>query len=513
MSRYRIPGLVWLRTLGFRSQLGSSPSPSPQAAPRSPYSLRRRLLVTTLGSSIVCWLISLAVIVSVAWHETSEVFDDALEEGARLTTQLGASLQRDGNLSDDEVSVDHARHRVRLAYQLISDDGRILRRAERAPKQPFVAKPDEDEDFYNAWVDGKLWRVHVRRAEDQGFSVQIGQRWDDRSELLSEMAENLVWPALGLLVLLGLLNWFAIRRLLQPLERIAQHIQTKSPDDLSPVPDAGQARELRSIILSLNAVFGRLGEAMHAERRFTADAAHELRTPLAALRMKIQLMQRMHGKAAGAGAAIGAADGLASTQTQAALQVLRDDVDRTTSLVENLLALARLDPQQPQTLDRQDVDMQALVDEVVQACGPAVRAKAMVLETAVLQTTVHMPAIRGNRPLLASALRNLVDNAVRYGASGGRVRIEVDMLAQRLRIAVRDDGPGVSQADRARLTQRFFRVLGSGETGSGLGLSIVARIVALHGGELSFGDGLDGRGLSVRMDLDMNQVGSGNDAA
>ena len=123
-----------------------------------------------------------------------------------------------------------------------------------------------------------------------------------------------------------------------------------------------------------------------------------------------------------------------------------------------------------------------------------------------METAVNAPAdapdIRANRPLLASALRNLVDNAVRYGASGGRVRIEVDMLAQRLRIAVRDDGPGVSQADRARLTQRFFRVLGSDETGSGLGLSIVARIVALHGGELSFDDGLDGRGLSVRMDLD-----------
>jgi len=503
MSRYRVPGFAWLRALGVRPKSGSGPElgSGSQAAPRSSYSLRRRLLVTTLGSSIVCWLVSLAVIVSVAWHETSEVFDDALEEGARLTTQLGASLQRDGNLSDDEVSVDHARHRVRLAYQLISEDGRILRRAERAPKQPFVAKPDEDEDFYNAWADGKLWRVHVRRAKDQGFSVQIGQRWDDRSELLSEMAENLVWPALGLLVLLGLLNWFAIRRLLQPLERIAEHIQTKSPDDLSPVPDAGQARELQSIILSLNAVFGRLGDAMHAERRFTADAAHELRTPLAALRMKIQLMQRMYGKAAETSAATGAAPGLASDaasiQMQGALQVLRDDVDRTTSLVENLLALARLDPQQPQTLDRQDVDMQALVDEVVQACGPAARAKTMVLETAV-----HASGIRANRPLLASALRNLVDNAVRYGASGGRVRIEVDMLAQRLRIAVRDDGPGVLQPDRARLTQRFFRVLGSDETGSGLGLSIVARIVALHGGELSFDDGLDGHGLSVCMDLD-----------
>ncbi|QEI09486.1 HAMP domain-containing protein [Pigmentiphaga aceris] len=460
--------------------------------------MRRRLLLTTLGSSVVCWLVSLAVVVSVAWHETSDVFDDALEEGARLAIQLGDSLQRDGRLADDDTAVDPSRHRVRLAYQLISNEGAMLRRADRAPRLPFVAKPDEDEDFHNVWADGKLWRVYVRQSEDRGFAVQIGQRWDDRSELLSEMAENLVWPALGLLLLLGLLNWFAIRSLLQPLERIAQHIKTKSPDDLSAVPDAGQARELQSIILSLNAVFGRLAEAMHAERRFTADAAHELRTPLAALRMKIQLMQRMYrGPVDAAGNPVGDA---APDSMKTALQVLRDDVDRSTSLVENLLALARLDPQQPQTLDKQDVDLQSLMDEVVQVCTPAAQAKTMMLNVA-LPTTSNALTIRANRPLLASALRNLVDNAVRYGATGGRVRIEVETRAHRLRIAVRDNGPGVSKEDRVRLTQRFFRVLGSGETGSGLGLSIVARIVVLHGGELSFDDGLDGRGLSVRVDL------------
>lgn len=460
-------------------------APSGSPAGRS---LRRRLLVTTLGSSVVCWLVSLAIIVSVAWHETSDVFDDALEEGARLAIELGATLQRDGRLADDDIAVDHARHRVRLAYQLVADDGTLLRRAQRAPDKPFVARPDEDEDFVNAWADGRLWRVHVRRSEDHGFSVQIGQRWDDRSDLLWEMAENLVWPALGLLLMLGLLNWVTIRRLLQPLERIAAHIETKSPDDLSAVPDAGQARELQSIIQSLNTVFGRLDDALHAERRFTADAAHELRTPLAALRMKIQLMQRTRG---------------ADVSLKHELQVLRDDVDRSTALVESLLALARLDPQQPQALPRQAVDLHTLVDELLHACRPDAQARGMTLES-----RVDVATMTANRPLIASALRNLVDNALRYGAAGGRVRVDVTLEpaghttareVKRVRIVVRDDGPGVSPQDRDRLTQRFFRVLGSTEAGSGLGLSIVARVVALHDGELRFDEGLDGRGLSALM--------------
>jgi two-component system sensor histidine kinase QseC len=485
MTRRRFHGVAWLRDRWRRVAAASRRDRSaPQAASRA-HSLRRRLLVTTLGSSVACWLVSLAVIVSVAWHETSDVFDDALEEGARLALQLGATLQRDGRLADDEIPVDHARHRVRLAYQLVAPDGTVLRRAERAPQTAFVATPDEDEDFFNVWSDGRLWRVHVRRSDDRGFAVQIGQRWDDRSDLLWEMAENLVWPALGLLLLLGVLNWVAIRRLLQPLERMAAHIETKSPGDLSPVSGAGQARELQAVVHALNTVLGRLDEALHAERRFTADAAHELRTPLAALRMKIQLMQRMR-----------AADRALKDE----LQVLRDDVDRSTALVENLLALARMDPQQPQALDRQQVDLQPVIDELLQACGPAAQAKDIVLECRVEVVSVSVV-----RPLLLTALRNLVDNAVRYGEPGGSVRIEVDRAPPSkagppcVRIAVRDDGPGVSAADRDRLTQRFFRVLGSNETGSGLGLSIVARVVALHGGELRFDDGLDGRGLSAEM--------------
>ncbi len=442
-------------------------------------SLRGRLLLTTLGASVLCWLVSLSIVVGVAWYETSEVFDDAMEEAGRLTLQLGEAADVD---DDDEVAViDRGRHRVELVYQLLNDDGDVLRRAEDAPRRPFVRKYDQDDDsFHNVSVQGESWRVYVRHDEDLGLAVQIGQRWDDRTELLHDIAENLAWPMLVLLLLLTVFIWLAIRHLLRPLEGLASHVAAKSPDDLSAVPMAGQARELGPLVRALNTVFLRLTEAMQAERRFTADAAHELRTPLAGLRMRIQLMQRQRGDV--------------DPALSADLRTLREDVDRSTSLVENLLALARLDPRQPGSLETESVALQAVLDDARR--GSAVAAQAAGID---IEVDCAVDAVEVHAELMTVAVRNLIDNAVRYGTQGGRVQVQARREGGEVVVAVRDDGPGVPASERARLGQRFFRVLGSGQPGSGLGLSIVSRIVALHGGTLSFGDGLNGRGLSAVM--------------
>lgn len=456
------------------------------------YSLRRRLIATTLGSSVVCWLASLAIIVGVAWNETSDVFDDALEEGAHLVAAFATGLDpTDASTAGALAAVQGRGDGVRLYYQVVDRQGRVLRRSRDVPDRPFVApaRVDGDDETSTVRHGQRLWRVHVLHVEAHGLYVQVAQPLEARTELLEEMAEDLVWPGLVLLVLLAAVNWLAIRRQLRPLERIAGDIGRKSPSDLAAMPDAGQADELRPIVQSFNSVLARLGEALQSERRFTADAAHELRTPLAALRMKIQLMQRSHA------ASLDAAQ-------QRDLTALRADVDRCTSLVENLLVLARLDPQQPGSLACEAVALPALVDAVLVDVAPAARAKGVRLQSEVLADVAWAHA-----ELLRSALRNLADNAVRYGAEGGQVRIEVRQLpavpgaAPAVQIAVRDDGPGVAAADLRQLTRRFFRVLGNAGQGSGLGLSIVERIVGLHGGQLRFRDGLEGRGLAVVMVL------------
>ena len=455
------------------------------------YSLRKRLIAAILGVSVFIWMVSLGVIVTVAWYETSDVFDDALKEGARLALVLGASMQSQGALAGTLPREASEPTKLRIYYQIVSDDGRMLQRAERAPAKAFSADLKASKRYLNVWVDGELWRVYVLRAKGQNFQVQIGQQWEKRSEVLGEMAQNLAWPALFLLALLGTFCWLAIRKLLAPIEVTAQRIAAKSAQDLSAVSVVQEPRELQPIVLAFNGVLARLDRALQGERRFTADAAHELRTPLAALRMRIQLMQRQQGEIA-----VGAAGHpgiVGTTGVISGLGVLRNEVDRCTALVESLLMLARLDPQQPDLLVKETVDLPAEFAALA-ASTPNGQGGRLALDCQVA-------TLQAQPVLLRSALRNLVDNALRYGAAGGRVTVEAVPFAGGVRIAVRDDGPGVSPEERARLTERFFRVLGSGQTGSGLGLSIVEKIAVLHGATLQFGTGLDGTGLGVTLDF------------
>jgi two-component system sensor histidine kinase QseC len=448
------------------------------------YSLRKRLIAAILGISVFIWMVSLSIIVTVAWRETSDVFDDALKEGARLALVLGANLQSQGALTGAQPREGGEPTKLKIYYQIVADDGRVLQRAERAPSRPFSDQLTASNRYLNVWVDGDLWRVYVLRVPDQPFQVQIGQEWDERTEMLDEMAKNLAWPALLLLCVLGVFCWWAIRKLLAPIDLTAQRIAAKSAQDLSAVSVQREPQELQPIVLAFNGVLARLHRALQGERRFTADAAHELRTPLAALRMRIQLMQRQQAEAP--------QNRLGTVHLAGGLQVLRNEVDRCTALVESLLLLARLDPQQPDQLVKETVDLEAEFSAVVAATNhPSQR----------LEVDCQVIAVQAQPVLLRSALRNLVDNALRYGAPNGRVRLEAFSVGDSVRLAVRDDGPGVSAADRARLTERFFRVLGSGQTGSGLGLSIVEKIAALHGARLQFEAGIDGAGLGVILDF------------
>ncbi|KTT22992.1 sensor histidine kinase [Pseudacidovorax intermedius] len=443
------------------------------------WSLRRRLLATVAGASIAAWLVGLALVIQVAWHSASETFDDALKESARLVLRLGREpgAAAAGGRRGDAL-------RLRIYYQLVSPEGRVLQRGEDAPSRPFVDPRAEDDEHHDVRADGRRWRVFVLRDPATGLQAQVGQPWKERLELLEDIAERLAWPALGLLLLLVGGCWIAIRRLLRPLELAAAGIAAKSPQDLSPVPADGMPRELRPILAALDGLMARLSVALEGERRFTSDAAHELRTPLAALRNRVQLLARQgHLPAEDA-------------------RQLRADVDRSTQLVESLLALARLDP--AQGLEAMEaVALAPLVDEALAHAQAGVADRnGSSAPPASVDTDLAVATLAGHPALLATLVRNLIDNARRYGGPGVRVRVDSRPLpGGGTRLAVRDDGPGVPPAQRRRLGERFFRVLGSGQPGNGLGLSIVARIAALHGARLHFEDGLDGRGLSAVLDF------------
>ena len=442
----------------------------------APWSLRRRLLAAIVAASTVLWLASLGIVTVIAWQETNEVFDDALEESGYMIMAATTDWNERGLLPQGGASSAHGR-KVDMQYQIVVD-GRVIGRTGDAPTRPYVSNFDDDHGFAETLAGGERWRVFVVRDEARNFEVQVGQQLDKRFDILEELADSLWLPVLGFLLLLALVCWILTGRVLKPLRQTAASIAAKTPSDLTLVDTAGQAREVLPIVQSLNGVLGRLDAALQAERRFTADAAHELRTPLAGLHMHVQLLQRQH-------------PALASP-----FQKLRQDITRSTALVDSLLTLARLDPLAREQLVRQPVPLAPLFERVagMHAQEAAARGIALALRCGVAE-------VQADPQLLEIVLRNLVDNALRYCPDGSRIEIEAVPHAGGVRIAVRDDGPGVDAESRQRLTERFFRVLGQGQQGSGLGLSIVKRIADLHGIGLAFGPGIEGCGLGVTLDV------------
>ncbi|WP_313706154.1 ATP-binding protein [Massilia sp.] len=445
-------------------------------APPPPPSLRRRLLLAIVSASVVLWLASLGIVTAIAWQETNEVFDDALEEAGYLILAATTDWHERGLPPRPGAGGAPAR-KVDMQYQVVSG-GRVIQRTGEAPLDPFVRGFHDDDGFAEPRVDGERWRVFVVRDAARGIEVQVGQQLDQRFDILEELAESLWLPVLGILAVLALSCWLLIGRVLRPLRRTASMIAAKTPDDLAQVPLAGQPRELLPIVQALNGVLARLDAALQAERRFTADAAHELRTPLAGLHMHVQLLGRQHPELA------------------APFRKLRQDIARSTALVDSLLTLARLDPLAREQLQVQPVALAPLFEQVLAAHTPDAQRRGIALSL-----RCDLESVEADPRMLEIALRNLLDNALRYCPDGSRIEIAALHHADRSRISVRDDGPGVDEASRARLSERFFRVLGQGQPGSGLGLSIVRRIAELHGIELGFGAGLDGRGLGVTLDF------------
>ncbi|MGF6275202.1 two-component system sensor histidine kinase QseC [Massilia sp. UYP11] len=442
----------------------------------APWSLRRRLLAVIVAASTVLWLASLGIVTVIAWQETNEVFDDALEESGYMIMAATTDWNERGLLPQAGAGGGHGR-KVDMQYQIVVD-GRVIQRTGDAPPRPFVVDFDGDHGFGEALANGERWRVFVVRDGARQFEVQVGQQVDKRYDILEELADSLWLPVLGFLLLLALVCWVLTGRVLKPLRRTAASIAAKTPDDLAQVPTAGQAREVLPIVQALNGVLGRLDAALQAERRFTADAAHELRTPLAGLHMHVQLLQRQHPALA------------------APFQKLRQDIARVTALVDSLLTLARLDPLAREQLVRQPVALAPLIERAA-----AMHAQEAAAHGIVLSPRCEVQELQADPQMLEIVLRNLIDNALRYCPDGSRIEIAAMEHAGHARIVVRDDGPGVDAQSRQRLTERFFRVLGQGQQGSGLGLSIVQRIADLHGIALAFGPGIDGRGLGVTLDL------------
>ncbi len=430
-------------------------------------SIRRRLLVTLLSITSVVWLITALQSYNETRHEIEELFDAQLAQSARtLLTVAGHEIEElDGipttahiHFLPKDLSENSGHdYEHKLAYQLwIQPQNKLVLRSFSAPES---ALSKIDNGYSTEMINQQPWRIFSLHDPHSGYQVKVGESLAIRQELSDEITLRMAIPMFIALPLLALLIFFGIGRGLQPLQRLAKSVARREPGHLGKVSDDDTPREIEPVVTALNQLFERVEKSMESERRFTADAAHELRTPLAALKMQAQVALRSQDE---------------SEHNRALAQVVHG-VERSTRLVEQLLTLARIDPETAQR-EFSPVALRPVAEEILATLEPAARAKAITLD---LQCAGN-PTISGQSESIAVALRNLTDNAIRYTPQGGSVAITIEEKDGSVELRVADSGPGIPEAEREAIFNRFYRLAGQEREGSGLGLSIVQRIVELH---------------------------------
>lgn len=440
---------------------------------RGPRSIQGRLLALLLAGVAAVWIAAASFTWFDVRHELGELLDAHLAQAAALlVVQQVEELEHDDDRTLDAPSLH--RYAPRAVFQVFHEGQLVLRSAD-APLEPLVpGAASGGEGFTTVQAGGVAWRAFATRGGKRDVQVIVGERMDAREHIVRVALWGTLWPLALALPVLALLAWWAIRRGLAPLRALGTQLVARPAHATQPVAVADAPREIEPLLGALNDLLGRIETMLQAERRFTADAAHELRTPIAAIRAQAQV-------------ALAEAD---DALRRHALRATLEGCDRAARLVEQLLTLARLEA--GAAVAMQPVDLHALARQVVGDLAPKAMARQQDLGLAAEACVVH-----GDATLLAVLLRNLVDNALRYSPPGARIEVSVRAVDGRALMRVEDSGPGLS-ADRAqRLGRRFERGQGQDASGSGLGWSIVQRIAEAHGLQTTVGASQRLGGLAV----------------
>jgi two-component system sensor histidine kinase QseC len=420
-----------------------------------PSSLQARVLLLVLGLVMLVWLVAAALIWRDARHELDELLDGHLAQAAALLV-----VQQAHGDDDDEVMDAPSLHKYapRVVFQVFHE-GRLLLRSAQAGTAPMSAKL---RGFSTVQLDdGAHWRVFAAQGAERDIQVYVGERIDARSSILRVVLRSVLLPLLVALPLLALALWWAVRQGIAPLRTLSRTLAQRQPQALEPLATQSLAAEMRPLVAALNDLFVRIEQMMAFERRFTADAAHELRTPIAAIRAQAQV-------------ALGAGEDRA--QREHALKATLAGCDRATHLVEQLLELARLE-QAPAGAGQARTRLHALVQQVAADLAPQALAQQQTLALDADEAC----EVGGAEALWRVLVRNLLDNALRYSPPGAQVQVSLQCSGGQVELRVQDSGPGMTPEQLERLGERFFRVLGSEHSGSGLGWSIVRRVAQALG--------------------------------
>lgn len=425
-------------------------------------SLRLRLIISFLIVSTCVW--SAAAVIS--WQESRDQMDEFFDTYQLLLarqlstadwTNLTADMQKKSNRLIENVDDDGEEEDEALGFAVFNRRGEMIFNDDENGRD-FIYSP-EASGFVNQKIGRKkdMWRIFWLTSADKNFTIAVGQELEFRDDAALELVEETLLPWLvGLSVLLLAVIWMVSREL-RPLRRIADELSERDSDNLHPLSLSGQASEILPLIKAINTQFSRIEQMLQRERGFISDSAHELRSPLTALKVQLEVAQL--------------ADDDAAARHQA-LQKLNQGIDRSTRLVEQLLALSRLDSAAAAAND-EPLDWPALVNAAVNEQLPAAEEKKINIKTS---TDGSAPTTCGQPLLWALLLRNLLDNAVRYSPEEAQISIELKDET----LSVTNSNTVVAAEYLPRLKERFFRPAGQKSTGSGLGLSIVERIAELH---------------------------------
>lgn len=461
------------------------------------YSISRMLRMGVLSITVLYIAVVYVLSQRSAVHEIEELFDAQLAHSSNiLFNLLGESVstidQNNKHLpivyhgleshahtqTDDLPKMDELNalfYQKKVAYQIFNSQGKLLIKSNSAMDSPFA---DTQTGFSRIAVAGEIWRVYSMYDNDWDFWLHVAESESIRDELASDIAGHTLLPSILLLPVILLLLVFIIRFAMSPIKELASHINQRDPKNLSPILIDKTPIEVSPLLDAINDLFFRLQDAINREQRLTADAAHELRTPLAVVMIHAQ-------------------NALAATtdeQRISALQELELGMQRIARLLEQLLTLSKINPE---TIPKLPIQLVPFLQNTLAQLAPKIYEKNQEIEL-LADESLSQVHVLGSEFLLEILMRNLVDNASAYCPVAGLIRITLNQHGEELCIQVEDSGQGVQADDFEKITQRFYRSQQNQQSGAGLGLSLVSSVCEFHDAKLSFFEStLGGLGVQV----------------
>ena len=437
------------------------------------YKLSAWLCVTIIAMAIVGGTFSFAT----AFEEANELQDDQLKQVAALIhgQVVPLVMQKTGKVAFANASVLDTDPEFRIVVQIIKPTGIDVLVANQ---RPLLLPVDVLDGIQTVTIRGEAWRIFVKTLNPQQ-RVAVAQLIQVRDEVAQESAMATIIPFMVLIPVLLILVSYLIREMFKPVATIAIDLDKRSEQDLHAIDETNLPSEVLPFVVAINRMLTRVGESVEQQRRFVADAAHEMRTPLTALSLQLERLEAVE----------------MSEPAKQRLSALKNGLERTRLLLNQLLAFARA--QQVNNEGKTEISLQHVIRRVLEDLMPLADAKHIDIGVvSEFDATVSVQEFD-----LAALIKNLVDNAIRYTPDGGKVDLLLARNLEKITLKIVDTGPGISEAERERVFDPFYRVLGSEQIGSGLGLSIVKTIATRIGVKIELSSVSENSGLCVSVIL------------